>query len=294
MLRIPDEMLNCSLYLYPSSEDARNGKHVGGSGFIAAVQSRTVSTIFHLYAITNRHVIEEGMSVVRLNTIEGGVDILDLKPGDWETHNRHDLAAAHLDLSPIKHRVFFLQTGGFLTKESIARYGIGPGDDTALVGRFAYADGRLTNQPSVRFGKIAMNLGDPIRQASGHLQESFLVETHSIGGYSGSPVFVYFHPLAYRSMPRPADSPAGVTISLLGVDWGHLPTKWVPVTNRSGDKHLEGWGIQQNTGMMGVVPAWHILDLLEAETFMKQRDVEEEIIRQEAGVMDVEVRDENT
>ena len=255
-------------------EAANTGAHAGGSGFIAAVPA--AKNHFHLYGVTNRHVIENGASVIRLNTIDGDFDVLALKPTDWTSHNEQDLAVVSIELSPSKHRVHFFQIGGFLTKDSIEEYGIGPGDDTFLVGRFVYADGRIKNEPSVRFGKIAMNPGEPIRQPTGHSQESFLVETHSIGGYSGSPVFVYFLPFGFRTKKRPAADIRDVTISLLGVDWGHLPGMWKPINDSKGKPHPDGWGTKQNTGMMGVVPAWHIVDLLNDEVFVEKREQEDE------------------
>jgi hypothetical protein len=37
------------------------------------------------------------------------------------------------------------------------------------------------------------------------------------------------------------------------------------------DDRLEDWGIQYNTLMMGVVPAWQLRELLDIEDFVKMR-----------------------
>ena len=63
-------------------------------------------------------------------------------------------------------------------------------------------------------------------------QESFLVEARSLSGYSGSPVFVY-EPGAEAVIETSQDSTeASVDLipmermAMLGVGWGHLPTKF--------------------------------------------------------------------
>jgi hypothetical protein len=81
MPRVPDMMLDCSIYLYPSRSDAETGEQYGGSGFLVGVRSKNMMLphLEHTYAVTNRHVVEWGSSpVIRLNTASGGKDVLDL------------------------------------------------------------------------------------------------------------------------------------------------------------------------------------------------------------------------
>jgi hypothetical protein len=204
--------------------------------------------------------------------------VIDHTLSNWVLHPSQDLAAAPIYLTPERHHHSFFMTDFLLTKEVMERLKVGPGDDTFLVGRFVYADGGVRNHPSVRFGQIAMNPGEPLKTGDGRSQESFLVETHSIGGYSGSPVFVLFHPNALRATDdgtgflTPDKARGEQMVHLLGVDWGHLPTKWTPIKKRNGEEHLEGWGIQQNSGMMGVVPAWYVQELLDMDELAGPRN----------------------
>jgi hypothetical protein len=260
MTRIDPNVLNCALYLYPSTEAAAKGEKAGGSGFVTAVPSAVdPKTVFYPYAVTNRHVIEDGhASVVRLNTTGDDFDILPIDPREWVTHpDGDDVAACALGLADT-HKVSFVSTNLFLTKEDSTKT-VGVGNDVFTVGRFMSHEGLQKNQPAVRFGNIAMMPGDPIEQPNGHRQVSYLIEGHSVSGYSGSPVFVDMAYMLYGPGP----------MRLLGVLWGHLPD--VQPVFKSGLRHPEGWVVKGNSGMMGVVPAWMLRDLLDEPRFRDAR-----------------------
>ena len=192
MPRIDPKVLNCALYLYPSTEAAATGEKAGGSGFVAGVPSTAdPKNVFYPYAVTNRHVIEDARAtVVRLNTAADDFDILDIDPRLWVKHpNGDDVAACALKLADT-HKVSFVSTRLFLTKEQATTW-VGVGDDVFTVGRFKNLEERnQKNRPVARFGNIAMMPGDAIRQQTGHAQVSYLIECHSMSGLSGSPVFV--------------------------------------------------------------------------------------------------------
>src|SRR5256885_7661028 len=190
-MRIDPEVLNCALYLYPSPEAAENGERAGGSGFVVGIPSTVGSSSgFFSYAVTNRHVIEDAhATVVRLNTTADTFAVLPLDPRSWLSHPRgEDVAACALGLERT-HRVSFVSTRLFLTKEQ-ALINAWVGAEVYTVGRFVNHEGLQKNQPVVRCGNIAAIPGDPIRQKGGRQQVSYLVEGHSMSGYSGSPVFV--------------------------------------------------------------------------------------------------------
>jgi len=76
---IPIQLLDCIGYLYPDRDRAALGKDYGGSGFIVGVPSSTNAGRAHTYLISNYHVaIKRGMSVLRLNTHNGGSTSLNL------------------------------------------------------------------------------------------------------------------------------------------------------------------------------------------------------------------------
>lgn len=293
--RIDNRFLDCSVYLYPTLDDANQGKKAGGSGFLVAVpgygdgwmlEGRCPrSDIHHLYVVSNRHLIkrpEERFTpspVVRLNTHAGQIDVIDVEIGDWVCSEEHDLAVLPIPYRKY-HKYLSVSVDDFLTKPIASERDVGIGDEVFMVGRFVRHDGVQRNMPSARFGHISMlaDANEPCHHPSNksEKQESFLIEIHSMPGYSGSPVFV-----------RPFSAPkllaryggntvvSGFTFGggphepsevsggpwLLGVEWGYI---------RNHDQSLN------NTGMSCVVPAWLLRDLLDAETLKDQRRMEQE------------------
>ena len=159
-----------------------------------------------------------------------------------------------------------------LTEEMSRTYAVGPGDETIMIGRLIAHDGRVRNSPSVRFGNISMMPDEPFRH-DGRIQRSFIVESRSIPGYSGSPVFVHIPSDSWRPGPDGKLGQAGVLygeapVLLLGIDCGHVH-KNVPVKDAHG-KDTE-YRVLENTGMMVVVPAWRLWDVINSREFLAQR-----------------------
>jgi hypothetical protein len=151
-----------------------------------------------------------------------------------------------------------------------------------MVGRFLNHEGKQRNLPSVRFGNIAQMPNEKIRQEfrNNFDQESFLVECRAIGGFSGSPVFVYI--AEYENEWRPAALPriaGGLPPRLLGIEWGIL-SKWEPVCDAHGRPvgrpQPDSLQVDTNSGMMGVVPAWKLAEILNLPIFADQRKKDED------------------
>jgi hypothetical protein len=282
MPRVPDGALSQIVYLYPSVVDAENGARLGGSGFLVTLPSAILAGRGLLFAVTNAHVIEEGSTVVRLNTKDGKFDTFDFTDRDWILHpDKEDIAICCMpSLDPNLHTYTEIGPGTLLKRHEIAAFNIGPGDDAFVVGRFINAQGNLRNIPSVRFGNIAQMPIEPIEQdrVFGRFQqESFLVEARSISGFSGSPVFLILH--ASQSRQQEGLRLHTDVFRLLGIQWGYI-TDVAPVRDPSGKPVDSSLNIIMNTGMMGVVPAWKLSDLLRMEDIVAaKRQAEDEYIR---------------
>ncbi len=214
------------------------------------------------YVVTNSHVAVN-CGAIRLNTKDGSSDVIPLSKEAWIHHPAgDDLAIAAMSLSDrFQYKALPMNTFS-LTKEDIALYNVGPGDDIFFMGRFITHEGKQRNQPVVRFGTIAMMPGEPIFQPErGHHQESFLVEARSLSGFSGSPVMLYIPPFSHRFRGgkfEPGDGlDTSTTTGLLGVDWGNM---------HLGDEALT------NSGIMAVVPVWKLTELLDDEEVAAIRD----------------------
>lgn len=279
-MRIHNQFLECSIYLYPSKDAADKGERAGGSGCLVSIKA-SVEGYSHAYAVTNSHVIREGNSpVIRLNTITDEKAILEFEYTDWIHHpDGDDVAVCPIDFPANHYSIRFIDRDKyFVTPTRIRYFDIGVGDATFMVGRFISHEGKQRNTPSVRFGNIAMMAEEPLRHPRGHMQESFLVETRSIGGFSGSPVFVYIPNYENRF----EEEPKGV-VRLLGIDWGHLPFQsfdpyhpFDKVVDARGTPHPDGWRVASNTGMAAVVPAWKLDELLNTPDLVRQRKQDDE------------------
>jgi hypothetical protein len=61
---------------------------------------------------------------------------------------------------------------------------------------------------------------------------------------------------------------------LLGIDFGHLPL-WNTVYE-SDEETPTKYRVEANTGIACVIPAWRIIEVLESEGLMKERDREDQ------------------
>ncbi len=153
MPRMPDAFLDCSIYLYPSEGAAQRGEKLGGSGFLIHVNFVDAPNRHHVYAVTNAHVIQGQNLVVRLNTVDGGTDTVD-GSSLWRCNETDDLAILRIPLDKQHHKWKAINRIWFLTQNDIPSEGIGPGDDTFVVGRFINHEGAQKNLPTLRFGTI--------------------------------------------------------------------------------------------------------------------------------------------
>jgi hypothetical protein len=98
--------------------------------------------------------------------------------------------------------------------------------------------------------------------------EAFLVEMHSLSGFSGSPVFVHIPPGSYRGKDKGMMPFYSEEIGLVGIDTGHKQLT-SPVLGPLGQE--TGMRVKLNTGVAIVSPVWKILEVLNEDEFVKQR-----------------------
>jgi hypothetical protein len=312
MPRIHDLYADCVVYVYPSIADAKSGERVGGSGFIAVVPYTNNPGWCEAYVVTNRHVVQAARTpVIRVNRRDGAVEYFQTKLDQWRFHpDGDDIAIFEFQVDvPGELRTFYVNIGDFLTPALVVKQDVGIGDDTFMLGRFINHEGRQQNTPAIRFGNIAMMPIEKIVAENGLQQESFLVETRSLPGYSGSPVFLYSINAMSDYSKRDLDAeeeeirraerertgrenfpldpgflahlkPKGPY--LLGIDWCHLNTT-ERVLEKNGDNVPNGWIVRTNAGMAGVIPAWKIAELLNEEELVKMRRIEDEKLTQKAN-----------
>lgn len=280
--RIPDVYQECSIYLYPSHDHATRGVNMGGSGFLIGVPAATVPGTFHVFAVTNAHVIDLGSCTVRLNTQDGQFDILDFTEQNWFAHqDGDDLAIAVMPgLDTAKYKFQVVTPEMLLSKKEMKDLNVGPGDEVFVAGRFINSEGRQRNIPTLRFGNVSQMPLEPLEQdrmfnGTRFKQESFLVEARAISGFSGSPVFLLLTRLYSRQGGKWPDNQGQDIIRLLGIVWGYV-RNWEPICDKNGAPIRNEWKVSVNTGMMGVVPAWKLQEMLDHPAVKKHMQEAEE------------------
>lgn len=270
MPRLRDEILDCVVYLYPSKHEALEGMGAGGSGFLIRVPTTIIPESHFNFVVTNRHVVDAGQKsakFVRLNTKDGDKDVIEISKDRLFVSEKDDLAIILMPTIPMAYTINSIPVECLVSKAFVGKHGIGVGDDILMVGRFVNREGKQRNSPTARFGHIAQMMGDSLSvdiAGKEHVQEdAILGEVRSIGGYSGSPVFVIPNTAVQRpGEPLPTDR--GI---LLGIDFCHIRS-WV----KARDQHMrevDHFLVPQNTGMAGIIPAWKLEELLRSDKVKK-------------------------
>jgi hypothetical protein len=166
----------------------------------------------------------------------------------------------------------------FISKEDFHRFGFGLGDEVFTVGLFTAAPGTSRNLPIVRHGNLAMIPDEQIQTKLGYA-DAYLVEARSIGGLSGSPVWIRASMLTVVKVGENKISPDGNAPALmvgpgklLGLMHGHWDIRESEL-NKPKIIHDGQKGV--NLGIAIVVPASKILETLnqpELEEMRKQGD----------------------
>jgi hypothetical protein len=278
-MRVPDTITRCVGFLGAPSADDPEEIVVRGTAFFVSVPSemRPESRRYE-HLVTAQHSLNRVGALplsVRLNAFTGTSDRVatDIPIGDaldWFTHptdGEQDALTVDVAVLPWKaeHTAFeysCLPVGMFLTDEIIEEedeYGkhIGIGDEVFITGLFTRVTGRRMNLPILRMGTLAMMPNEPVRTRSGAVEidmEAYLIEARSIGGLSGSPVFVRYSMEVGLSRE----------IHLLGLMHGHWDTPPGAIHDAVTDAAMteEEKAEAVNMGIGIVVPAKKIREVL--------------------------------
>lgn len=128
------------------------------------------------------------------------------------------------------------------TAEAVPPFELTEGLVTATIGLFHYHPGVTRHTPIVRIGNLAVKPVDRVQTGLG-AAEAYLIEARSVGGLSGSPVFV--HEEVFTGVRRHP---------LLGIVQGHFDWR-EEVSDKDHPQPI-------NTGIAVVTPSKKIMDVL--------------------------------
>lgn len=253
-MRVQEDTRQCVIFL------CREDKTIVGTAFLVVVPTKNQPNASFLHLVTARHIAEkiDGTTFfIRANNKQNSFTYLKGEKTRWFYHHTDDsvdVAVAPFWLTPdIDYRTIPLDI--FLSDETLVQGKIGIGDEVYITGLFHYVAGSKRNQPIVRIGNLAMIPTEPILTKKFGNIEAYLIEARSIGGRSGSPVFVR------ESFPRSGKH------YLLGLMHGHWRTS-------------ESYG-NVNIGIAVVIPAKKILEVLNHPFLVNLRSKEEKEIKKD-------------
>ena len=274
---IPNEIRKCVVFL---GRTKKNGPRWGATGFFYAVRLSDDDPRPYSYLVTARHVIDgirdeiaSGKTVdekvlVRMNLKSGGSHTFESSIDDWQFHPTKEVDVAAMPFSEpwfddMDHLTF---TYEMIDEELVESEGIGPGQDVFVTGLFVNHIGKHRNIPIVRIGniaampeeRVAMRLDSRTRISA----DAYLIESRSIGGLSGSPVFVHVDEMMGGVLGAPA------RFYLLGLVYGHWDLNDpIGATEDMADEIRR----YINMGIAIVVPATVIREVLYQPVFVEHR-----------------------
>jgi len=276
LMDIPQEVLKSVVFV--GYEDLAGNPYFGGSAVLIS-RARIAGKLF-TYLVTAKHVIDEikdkGIDCVmlRMNLKSGNAKWFPTRLKDWVMPSDKSLDVAVLPYNPtdqIDHFPFpIFRTLDPGTKE---RFNVGVGNDVFITGLFHPHAGKQNNIPIVRIGNIAAMPTEQIAVKKFGLIDAYLIEARSIGGLSGSPVFLSLG--ASRSVGGFFIG-EHAQIILLGIVHGHFDAEEGTTKTDAADTLTEH---KINMGIAIVVPIEKVLDtILQSEIASK----EDEVIKKEA------------
>ncbi|HUE74402.1 MAG TPA: hypothetical protein VMP01_26200 [Pirellulaceae bacterium] len=267
------------------------------------VVHRIEGTDMHeLYMATARHVVEsaweksiDGAAYFRLNEKAGTSTWVRIPRGDWEFHEDDKIDAAIGRLHCLGDDDFVEKFDHsavgeemFLTQEAIEGLRIRPGENLFFPGLFCRFPGNQANLPILRTGTIAALPTEQTRTSRG-LARVYLAELRSIGGHSGSPVFVHLDHEAWLQAVRSEEfknSRYLESYPFLGMVHGFFPIRadqFAPIVS-DGSTETAARAEDYNSGIAAIVPASDIMHVLHQPALLDSRRItSEEIIRKRTG-----------
>lgn len=260
---VSDELRGCVVFIY--FDDKSGVRRPAGTAFFVSFDRSHGAHGHWTYLVTAKHVLDgiraaraDGMMYLRVNVKGAGFAYLPCSVEVWTTHPDTTLIddVAVLPWNPeaeFEYRSYRLE-------DSVnEKTGHDVGDEVFLPGLFVNHAGKERNIPIVRIGNIAAMPSEPVESRVGPL-DAYLVEARSIGGLSGSPVFVNLG--LYRKVgDKVMEARDGEGVHrLLGLMHGHWrvqPPKDVP---KGDDATLDAISDEWiNMGIAIVVPVERII-----------------------------------
>jgi hypothetical protein len=288
-VRVPQEVLKCVAFVGEVTHRGDNGEVYGdlnATGFLVSVRSRHFPELKYVYFVTAKHVADDlaaKQPYLLVNSKNGPPMRLTNFYPRWFFHptdKKADVAIIQIAEHPdADHLAVSMDL--FVTQADIAsRQSVDIGDEVFVTGLFTLAPGQKRNLPIVRHGNVAMIPDEQIQTDLG-FTDVYLVEGRSIGGLSGSPVFVRrTETFAVRMNDgRDTTMSSPGPFKLMGVMHGHWNIDPADINKIVFTHDPKG----VNSGIAIVTPAFKIAEILEQPGMVEIRELSDEDLGRKRG-----------
>lgn len=277
-MQIPDEIRRCVVFIACKTQQ---GFKMIGTGFFCGINSEDQEFHFR-YLVTAKHVLaklqESKINIddnlwIRVNVRSGGFEYVPIPFSHWLSHPDSNISVdviACLDvLDPRKYDYLTIPFTMFMTSDVMKQKYVGIGDEVFTTGLFINHFGKHRNIPIIRVGNISALDEEPIQASKFSNMDAYLIETRSLGGLSGSPVFVHLSGSRTSFDGQTTEMYAGHVFYLFGLMHGH----WT-LSDATQDVILEDYvdAKDSHTGVGIVVPFSKIAETLQQEVFQNIRN----------------------
>lgn len=199
-----DTVKSCVVFIHSPAD---RGTRLG-TGFLVGEWDTLIQRSW-IYMVTAKHVVRDRKTnsfyrdlSIRMNLKSGGSREFPLRPdplvkdGRVFYHPDPTVDLVVFGMAPNDSIFSYLPLPlGLIRQESeLKQRGLTEGTDIFFPALFSGHEGQKQIQPVVRFGKIALITDERVSWGD-QWQQLMLIESYSIGGNSGSPVFAWFEPL---------------------------------------------------------------------------------------------------
>lgn len=264
---IPDELKKCVVFLKYRDNQTKE-ERFAGTGFFVLLE---LEGLHFSYLVTAKHVIVgieqyglDGKVLIRINEKNGGVRTVESDIKQWVDHP--DDTSVDIKVfawAPERNYDWIgLPTSMIATNEIIKKHSIGVGDDLFVTGLFVPRSGKTHNIPILRVGNIAAMPEEKVDINTFGSIDAYLIEARSIGGLSGSPVFVNLDSVRSGTIILGGNQKGGMggrVYYLLGIMQGHFDGGESRFDDLSQDTTSTG---RINMGIGIVIPATKLLEII--------------------------------
>lgn len=287
-MRLPELVRKCVVFIGIAIDQPDGSENICfiGTGFLVSVPVTNLPDGMFLHLVTAQHVADRigtNEFFLRVNNTAGTATLFRGSVDRWYVHPDDvniDVAVMRIVKPLTDCDMAHVDISMFLDDAKIKERRICPGDEVSIIGLFSPAIGRSKNWPIVRTGQIAMMPDEPVMTKRG-LMDAYLIEARSIGGLSGSPVFVRESVVCNlgSGVKFIGDVPGAtgelVAVGkfwLLGLMHGHWDIQPGDITGAAGPEERKS----VNMGIAIVVPAKRILETINQPELAAERAAAEE------------------